>query len=80
MESKPPITLYQASTPKFNELKSGLSEADQKLVERLEELRSGDKNRRKSDQSNSDVEARLARLRGMTRREYLIFNYTINTM
>jgi uncharacterized Zn finger protein (UPF0148 family) len=64
VESKPPITLYQASTPKFNELKSGLSEADQKLVERLEELRSDDKNRRKSDQSNSDVEARLARLRG----------------
>ncbi|XP_077299769.1 abscission/NoCut checkpoint regulator isoform X2 [Arctopsyche grandis] len=58
--SKPPITLYQSSS-RMQQLKRGLSEADQEIADRLEKLRED----RKKGPTPSDVEIRdrLAKLR-----------------
>jgi hypothetical protein len=69
--AKPPITLYMESgNLRLAQLKKGLSVDDQKLVERLEELKNSDRRssnkRRRSDQHvpDEDLEVRLARLKG----------------
>ena len=64
--AKPPITLYrESSNSRLANLKKGLSIDDQKLVERLEELSDVSRTaRRKSDQPDADLAARLAKLKG----------------
>jgi len=61
---KPPITLYRESN-RVAALKRGLSIEDQKIVDRLQELR-GDSRRRKSTETigEEEVAARLAKLKG----------------
>lgn len=58
---KPPITMYPKS--KLTSLKRGLSIEDQKIVDRLEELRGGTTKRRMS-QPEDEVAVRLAKLKG----------------
>jgi len=69
--TRPPITVYREN--KLSNLQRGLSVEDQKIVERLKELRSNsvdDQNRRrKSEPAEEEVAARLARLRGEVPRE-----------
>ncbi|KAL1513697.1 hypothetical protein ABEB36_003071 [Hypothenemus hampei] len=59
--SAPPITVYRQD-PKISALKSGLSAADQELVERLEKL----KEKPEVPPSDSEIRARLAKLKGIT--------------
>lgn len=55
----PPITVYRQD-PKISALKSGLSIADQELVDRLEKL----KQKKKLPPSDSEIRERLAKLKG----------------
>jgi len=69
--SKPPITVYKFPQREIRlaQLKKGMSIEDQQIAERLQNLRSSrsdsetSSDRRKSS-DNSDIEARLARLKG----------------
>lgn len=58
--SAPPITIYRQDA-KIQALRSGLSPADQKLVDRLEKLKDDGKG---PPPSESEIRERLANLKG----------------
>lgn len=72
--AKPPITVYKQSPREVRlaQLKRGLSEEDKKIADRLESLMKHDHadgkthgGRKTSEPIQEEIEARLARLKGM---------------
>ncbi|XP_072391917.1 abscission/NoCut checkpoint regulator [Diabrotica undecimpunctata] len=57
----PPITVYKKADPKMESLRSGLSAADQKLLERLEKLKDDGKG---PPPTESEIRERLRNLKG----------------